>query len=623
MCGFAGLFGTDGASVKVEALAPMLDVMRYRGPDDRGTWQGEGVAFGHLRLTILDLTDHAHQPMTAAEDGSTLVYNGEVYNFPALRQRLERDGATFTSTGDTEVVFQALRRWGPQVAVERFNGMFAFAYWDGPTDTLWLARDKVGIKPLYVARAGATLLFASEIKALLAHPDVPTRPDLRSLPTVLMYGRVGVPPTLFEGVESLEAGALWRVDRGGIHRRRYFDAIRDVDPARILAAEGEDPGEAPARFAARLRESVGIHMLSDVPLATMCSGGVDSSLVTAYAKERVPDVTAYVADVGGEASEWAQAEKVGRHLGVPVHRIRIDRDEHLRLLPETTWHLDAPNCFSSDTALLTVVRRCREDGVKVLLTGEGSDELFGGYPWQAKTWAMWRRKEGWRYRLAARRRRVARDRARLDLGPMETDVARHLPGVRWRLLSILDPEGELRGRRAMERLSSVEPPSDRAFLASCLNDLYRHLASILQRHDRMGMAASMEMRVPFLEDGLIDFGLHAPRRWKYYDGRSKWVVKTAAEQALPRDVVHATKKGFPVPPSFRHGTRRFIEDGVLAELLRWGPTTAAEIARLAAADPNGSPWIVNVEVWARVFLRGDDPAEVGERLVAVARDGGS
>ncbi len=616
MCGFVGVLAAEGERPAASLLDPMLDVMRYRGPDDRGTWSGGRIALGHLRLTILDLTVGGHQPVTAPDGRSALVYNGEVYNYASLRERLEREGVRVRGTGDTGVVFEALRHWGPEAAVEAFDGMFAFAYWDAAEQTLWLGRDRLGIKPLYVARAGSTLLFASEIKALLAHPGVPARPDFRWLPRILMVSRVVGSRTLFEGVESLTPGSLWRVGREGTVKRRYFDPERYVDPDRIRAASRTAPAAAAERFEALLERSVELHLASDVPLATLLSGGVDSSLVAALARRRLPGIVAYVADVGGEISEWPAAQRVARHLGIRAERVRIRREDYLRLVPRVTWHLDAPMAIASDPALLTVTRRCHEDGVKVLLTGEGSDELFGGYPWQVSTWAMWRKREGLLYRLRTRRKRRERDVLRLDTGPLHSDLARHVPPLRWRLLSLIDAEVELAGRRILQRLASIEPPSDRAFLAACIHDLDRHLPSLLQRHDRMGMAASIETRVPFLETELIAFGLDAPRRWKVHRGRSKCVVKAAAERHLPRDLVHAKKKGWPVPPAFRRGMLGILENGVLADLLGWSAATPGDLARLARADPDGAHRLAYAEVWARVFLRGDDPDEVGERLVA-------
>jgi len=349
---------------------------------------------------------------------------------------------------------------------------------------------------------------------------------------------------------------------------------------------------------------------------------VDSSLITAFAREGTPDLAAYVADVGGEVSEGAQAVRVGRHLGVPVHVVPETREQHLRLLPHVTWHLDVPNVHPSDTALLGVARRCRQDGIKVLLTGEGADELFAGYGWHAKSWEGWHKRERWHARLRRSRKKRRRYGEKLRRGPLFTDMARGDPELRWRLTTALDPEAFLRSHRIMANLETIEPVSDRALIAAGIEDCYRHLPTLLHRHDRMGMAASIEMRVPFLENAVIDLGLHAPRRWKLHDGEGKWIVKRTAERHLPRDVVQAPKKGFPTPASFHAGTLRFLKGGALADLLGWGEATTSEILALSDVDAFAPKRLLALEVWARVFLRHEDPDEIGERLVAATRTQG-
>ena len=618
MCGIAGIYRRDDAAAEAACLEPMLATIAHRGPDDRGLWSRGRTAFGHVRLSILDLSTRAHQPMTAPDGRGVLAYNGEVYNFPDLRAELEAEGVAFRSTGDTEVVLRALEHWGPREAVPRFDGMFAFAYLDRRDDTLWLARDRIGIKGLYVAEAGGALVFASEVKAVLAHPHVARRPSLRSVDIVLATWTVEDPRTMWEGVEAVPAGALWRVTNTSIDRSRYFRIPEDVDVERIRRAEPVPPGHMVDAFEGTLQRSVAAHLRSDAPLATMCSGGVDSSLVTAYARDTAEDVVAYVADVDGPLAEGEQARRVGRHLGVDVRTVPVDRRDHLRLWPRAVGLLDQPTVFVSDTALLKVADTCRRDGIRVLLTGEGADELFGGYPWQSKTYEMWRRREGLRWRLAHSRRRRRQQLDRLDLSPIATNLGRTDPGLRLRLLGALEPGSELRGRRLLDHLARIERTPDRAFKAQCLDDIPRHLASILQRHDRMSMGASIESRVPFLGNELIDMGLHAPRSWLYHRGTSKWLVKRAAERRLPRAVVHARKRGFPAPPTLGAPARPLLRGGALGELLGW---TARDVDDLLALGPQADfvtfRWIA-LELWARLTLRGESAQELGERLAAAS-----
>ncbi len=590
-------------------LAPML----HRGPDGRGVWSEREVALGHLRLSILDLSERASQPITTAGGEGMLVYNGEVYNYRELRSELEREGAVFASSGDTEVVCEALARWGPRRAIPRFNGMFALAWFDRRARELWLARDRFGIKPLYKAECGGALLFASEPQALLAHPDLACRPDRLAIATFVLRGRPDPRLTLFEGVEAIEPGTWWRIGAGGCERQRYFDVVDDLDVERLLAPE---PADVVARFEALLDESVRLHLASDVPLATICSGGVDSSLVAALASRHVKDLHCYVADAPTRHAEADAAQRVADHLGVRLTRVRLDRESHLRLWPDAVWYEGHPAYHRSSVALLAVARVCRTDGVKVLLNGEGSDELFGGYGAHARAYQAW----GWRARLARaldlspqRRRRRRRD----PLFEIRLAYPRTVPfGERG--VAVIDGDGELRRSALFAKLARVRSPADRAFLFRSLIDLYETLDPLLRRHDRTAMAASIEMRVPFLENAVSDFGMHLPRRSKLRDGQRKWVVKQAAQKWLPADIVHARKRAFPMPGAFDVGSEALLRGGVASELLHWSQRAQEAIIPRARHDEGLRFSLVGLELWGRLYLRGEKPDALASELVALA-----
>ena len=616
MCGIVGVWERGGTQPPADVIERMLATILHRGPDGGGSWIDGDLALGHRRLTILDLTAAAHQPMHTADGQGTIVYNGEVYNVVQLRTELETEGAVFTSTGDTQVVLEALHRWGPARAIERFDGMFAFAYFDRRSETLWLARDRLGIKPLHVALDGERVVFGSEIKALLAHPGIEARPHLAVIATFLVEGSIGGPQTPFEGIEDLEPGSLWRITRAGIERARWFDILDRIDVERIRVSGSIRPADVVDAFDRALRESVARHLVSDVPVATMCSGGVDSSLLTALARERVPDLVAYVADLDGE-TEGAIADRVGRHLGVPIVRVAVDRETMLRMLPEVVWQRDLPSFHASDAPHIAVARRCRADGIKVLLTGEGSDELFGGYPWQRRVFETWRRLR--RQAPFLGRRRLRRRMQRLHFTPGMPITARKDPDLRLRIAASLEPSRQLRPVHLYDRLEGVEPIEDRAFLAQCFNDLHVHLRNILFRHDRSGMAASMEMRVPFLDNALIDMGMHLARGWKLRRGVSKWTVKQVALRHLPKDVVHARKKGFPIPPGVTRGSTALLRNGAVAQLMRWSKEDQDLLIPRIEADPTQRHQVATLEIWARLFLAGERPENVTEQLLASAK----
>jgi asparagine synthase (glutamine-hydrolysing) len=611
VCGLVGILRRDGEPADARSIERMLSPMLHRGPDGRGSWAENEIALGHLRLSILDLSERASQPIATAGGEAVLVYNGEVYNFRELRSELEREGACFTSSGDTEVVLQALLRWGPARAIPRFNGMFALAYFDRRTRELWLARDRLGIKPLYAAQAGGALLFASEPQALLAHPAMTCRPDRLAIATFVLRGRHGTRLTCFEGIEAIESGTWWRVRESGIERHRYFHVPDALDVERLLAA---DVRGAASRFESLIDESVRLHLASDVPLAAICSGGVDSSLIAACASRYRADLRLYVADVPPGQGEGDSAQQVADHLGVPLTRVGLDREGYLRQWPEATLYEGSPLYRRSSVALLALARVCQADGVKVLLNGEGSDELFGGYITQAKAGRAW----GWHQRIVRafdpsgkRRRQGLRQlRARRFSGQRALDL------LGSRGLAVLDGESELRYRALEHKLARVRSDADRAFLLRCLDDLYCTLDPLLRRHDRMAMAASIEMRVPFLENAIIDFGIHLPRRAKLRRGQGKWVLKRVAEKLLPAEIVHARKRAFPMPEAFDAGCEALLAGGAAGELLHWTERTQRNLMETARRHDGLRFTLLGLELWGRIYLRGDKPDALAGELLA-------
>jgi asparagine synthase (glutamine-hydrolysing) len=613
MCGLVGIWRHEGGEAHKSDVNLMLSPIVHRGPDGRGIWQKGRVALGHVRLSIIDLTEASGQPMLTADGLGVLAYNGEVYNYRQLRVELEREGIQFRTSGDTEVVLQALHHWGVERSVKRFDGMFALAYWDARTRVLWLARDRIGIKPLVVADTGTELIFASESKALLAHPRMRARVDRHTLARWILLSGLGPQQMLFAGHEAVEPGSVWKITERGIEKRQYFHALTAVDVDRLVNATWRDPASFVGEFRELLKKSVVLHLASDVPVAAACSGGVDSSLIAAYAKEQLTDVKAYVADVPHKRGEGDQAERVARHLGLPICRAVVDQTRFLELWPHAVWYCDGPSVMPSDPALLAVTQKCRADGIKVLLTGEGSDELFGGYSFQQRTYDDWYRLQSWRilpnYSL----------RERLADAPFATMAGRMEPELRRRLNVALGAEKELLPQRFLSLLAPVASAADRAFLAHCLCSLYDYIPRILHRHDRIGMGASMEMRVPFLQNDLFDFAFHLPRRAKLHRGIGKWVVKQAAAEILPTKIVYARKKGFPVTPKFSSGTERLLVGGALAELMAWPSNVTQEIAG-SLVRGHWRFQMVGLELWARMFFAGESPSALSDKVLSLAAD---
>lgn len=613
MCGFVGILRRDGGCADPNSVVHMLEQLSHRGPDGRGLWSQDEVSLGHLRLSILDLSELASQPMTTSDNEGVLVYNGEVYNYPTLRKELENEGAIFKSTSDSEVVLQALVRWGPERAIPRFNGMFAFAYYNTRERALWLARDRLGIKPLYIAEFGQELIFGSEPKAILAHPAVPLRANRLAIASYVMRGRPDARLTMFEGVTAIEPGSWWRVDKQGIRRYRWFHVLDALDIERLLT---DNHVTAVDRFEKAIDKSVRIHLASDVPLATICSGGVDSSLVTAVAQRYTENLHAYVADLPFEQGEGKNAQRVADSLGIQLTRVPIDRESYLMHWPEAIAYDSHPCFHRSNIALLMLSRVCRAEGIKVLLNGEGADELFGGYLWHESAFLSNQLRARVIRALIPRRFRQKFEK-KLRHGQFMP-----LPGVDGlgdRAVATVDGEGEIRRRALLDKLGPVRSRADRALLARCLDDLYYSLDTLLRRHDQMSMASSIEMRVPFIENDLIDLGMHLPRRAKFHQGQSKWVVKQAAEKLLPADIVHATKRAFPMPPAFDKGCEALLRGGATGELLHWTESVQQAMIQTSQHNQQLRFLLVGFELWARLTFRTDKPENLAEELLALKK----
>lgn len=624
MCGIVGCWERDRPA-DVAVLASMLDRIIHRGPDDRGTWVDGMVGLGQARLSIIDLSPRGHQPMLTADGQGVIAYNGEVYNFLALRGELEREGIVFRSGTDTEVVLHALHHWGVERAVARLNGMFAFAYYDRRDGALWLGRDRMGIKPLYIARTAAGVVFGSEAKALLAHPRVSCRPDMQALIAHLVYERLDGRRTPFEGIEALHPGTLLRIS-GTVESVTYFDVLRDLDPQRILDAEADDFSVQYRRFEQCFDASVELHLQSDAPLAVMCSGGLDSGLITAAARVHKPDTVAYVADIAGvKESEVDRARRVCEHVGVQLRTVPVDHAVFDRLWPQAVYAYDRPNHFPQNVAAMAVAEAVRADGFKVVLNGDGADELFGGYGWYVAAYRTWRK-----HRLQARwvpdhalfhklGRHFARlrplDLEALSSRPFAGNVAGREAAMLTRIGCTLDADQRRQRESALFRkLAPLPLHEERAFLARSFDDIYVHLGEVLRSNDRMAMWHSVEARVPFVENGLIDLGLHLPCRAKYHRGRTKRLIHALAATRLPRDVVGLKKIGFSIGTGLWQGMEGFLKGGRLAELLQWRRADQDGILRTAAADRRFVFRLISAELWCRLYLDGDSHEALAERL---------
>lgn len=610
MCGIAGILRFDGEPVDEQSLARMSRRIAHRGPDDAGTFIGSSVGLAHRRLSILDLTSAARQPMWDAGRTAAICYNGEVYNYKELRDRLVAEGHAFHSTGDTEVLLRACMAWGVFEAARQVDGMFAFAYWDERRQELWLARDRMGIKPLYCHRTPERVLIASEIKALLG--EIEPELDESTLMALLMPVPLHDPHTLFRGIQAVEPGQVIRIRTTGQWEPHAFFSLGEAVDADLYRHLDRMPDDrVVATMAGLVERSVVLHLASDASVGTLASGGLDSSLISYLSRQHLPHLAAYHADVTGPLSELKWAQAFARHAGLPLHVAALTPEAYIRTLPRVTHANEWPVGFHPNTVpFYLVCRLAAQDGIKVLMTGEGADELFGGYAtfrWNARR----RRLETWKAHLT-------RALARLGLGRLGrlldrlTESDSHY-GSRSRAAALLTRgQSLLPIHEAGDAYAFISQPIEREFQMDLFVYLHSYLRSILWRNDRMGMAVGLESRVPYLDNELIRYAVNLPMRFKLRGATNKWVLRRVADNHLPPMLSRRQKCGFPVDAqSYVRPSWGFFREGFLESQLKIG---ARQLQAFSECHPELHFHLAMAEIWGQIFFQGGQPDEVAERL---------
>jgi asparagine synthase (glutamine-hydrolysing) len=608
----------------------MTGALRHRGPDDFGYHVDSYAALGHRRLSIIDLAA-GRQPM-ANEDGTLwIVYNGEIFNHAEIRPQLERAGHRYASRSDTETVLHAYEEFGP-ACLQRFRGMFAFAMWDSRRRTLWCARDRLGIKPFYYFWDGRLFAFASEMKALFEHPSISPRLEESSLPEQLAFGYTSGERTLFSGIRKLMPGHWLKLQFDGSDPTLAIEQYWDV-PAPSGPAAPRAEADWVSECRQRLEETVRMRLMSDVPLGMFLSGGVDSSAIAALMKRMVdtPVKTFAVGYAESEHSELGYAREVAAHIGSDHHEVRIGMSDFFNALPELVWQQDEPLAWPSHIPLYFVSKLASSE-VKVVLTGEGSDELFGGYA-RYRTHGINHRLGGlYRYLPSALRRAV---RSQVAGSPLLSASVRRKVGHTFlgrgesveslyldnfycafseaeqhRMFPSLPPASPYSNYR---RYAQAEPR--RPFLDQLLYaDQKTYLVELLMKQDRMSMAASIESRVPFLDHPFVEFAASVPDALKLRGGTGKYIFKKAVEDLLPRSITYRTKMGFPTPlrrwllEPQAQPLLALLEDpgGILAAYTdRAQMRTLVERHVAGREDATDRIWrLINLQIWGDVFLTG-------------------
>lgn len=584
MCGICGILSLDQQPVCGDTLESMTQTLRHRGPDDLGTEVLNGVGLGHTRLSIVDLTQAGHQPMFSEDGTFAIVYNGEVYNFLELKNRLEGLGVKFRGRSDTEVILKAYQQWGVGL-FSMLNGMFAIAIWDAKSRSLCLARDRFGIKPLYYAVRGKTLFFGSEIKAILASEEIDRQIDWVSLHEYLFHGFTLAPRTMFRGISKLMPGHYMLVSKDGVKQDRVYWSLADPKPVE------EDLEIATDRVKTLFDKAIQRHLISDVPVGVFLSGGIDSGSITALASKHYGKKLSTFSvgfDFDRGASELPLAKFVAEQCGTEHHELHVAGKDIAETIETLAVCHDEP---FADAANIPLYLLCEElkGSVKVVLQGDGGDEIFAGYPWK---YSLVQHPSFWRMisslilpisRLMPQNEKSRRLRRLMHIAS-ESNAAQKLAMMLARDNTKDEPPTEVLSENALRQISGSNPfsryleladelshlePADCLLRSDCAVSLPNQF---LEKVDKSTMAHGIEVRVPFLDSDLTNYALGLPWKWKYRNGEKKWIFRRAMRGTTPDRILDGRKRGFGVPRS---------------DWLR-GPL--AEYMRSVLLDPGVSHW---------------------------------
>ncbi len=620
MCGIAGILSLDSSrSVPPERLEPMLASIFHRGPDEAGRLIDRELAMGMRRLSIIDLAD-GQQPIFDESGRYGVVFNGEIYNYRELRTALIARGHQLKTHSDTEVIVHLYEEYG-EACLDHLRGMFGFAIWDNVRRELFIARDRMGIKPLYYTQCDGDFVFGSEIKSILEHPAVKPSMDLEALSLYLSLKYVPAPRTLFAGIHSLPPGHFMQIAKGRVEIQRYWD-ISFAKPERILSEQ-----DYADQLLELLRESVRLHLRSDVPFGAFLSGGVDSSTIVALMSQELhTPVKTFSVGFGGEGiqDELPYAQQVADKFGCEHHTLKITSDDFLRYAEDVLWHLDQPIADQATVATHMVAKLARQH-VKMVLTGEGGDELFAGYARYSGE-----RYSRWFSRLptsAAKLLRAASStlpgmrRGKIAIGALTiSDEATRF--ANWFPMFGDDAKRQLLDRQ-VESIRAGAASVFSSHLANCdaHSQLDRMLYAdsklwlpdyLLLRGDKLTMANSLEARVPLLDHKLVEFAAQLPDSMKLRGSQRKYLLKQVARRLLPAEIIDRKKQGFPIPIErwLRKEARPMMQDLLSTETLeRRRLFNVPFVERLIRehvsgyADHSTKLWgLMSVEMWTRKFI---------------------
>lgn len=626
MCGIFGALYPD-SKLPADTAAQLKSII-HRGPDEQGYWSDGHVFLGNCRLSIIDLAG-GHQPIFNEDRTACIVYNGELYNFRDLRPQLEARGHVFQTDTDTEVILHGYEEWGVE-CLKHLNGMFAFAIWDEPRKQLFIARDRIGEKPLYYYRDREKLVFASEIKAILADPAVPRDVHLQGLANYLTFGRAAAPQTIYQNIYKLLPGHYLLANKNGIETKQYWDI--GVEPQ---ISSGENLSEAgyAKKILELLDDSVQRRMIADVPVGAFLSGGVDSSAIVALMKQHATGAVKTFSlgfTIGGAYNELSEAKQVAAFLNTEHHELQVEHVDLIETLQKLIYHYDEPFGDPAGFPVYLLSRFAREH-VKVVLAGDGGDELFGGYRRYAadQMATMYQRlpsalTNGVVPNLINKLPRLRRSKRSLQALTIAD------PGTRYAAwFQVFTPEmqrqllppnvfGEIAGYDPTQAFSRHYDKLNGNSCADHLNRLmYIDVKTLLadtymEKVDKAMMACSLEGRLPFLDHRLVELAFQIPGHYKIRGWSTKRILKRAVRELIPQEVLQRRKHGFAVPtdPWFRGELKDFTFEVLMDERTRRrGFFDLNFVEHLWREHLQGrNVWdtqlwlLLNFELWARTFL---------------------
>lgn len=603
-----------GATIDAGALDRMGSTIHHRGPDNFGATIYKNIGMSHNRLSLLDLSELANQPYE--NENYILGYNGEIYNYRELKKSLETDrGIKFLTTSDTEVLFHFLINYGIDACLKEIKGMFAFAFYDKQKAELFLARDRFGIKPLYYTSQGKDFYWASEVKVLAKALDLIPDPT-KTLLSIGGLGERSKRNTLFKGLYSLEPGCYLRIDSNGdIQRKSYYNPLDDFDSDYYRELDKASSAAIVSEFERLFTGSIERTLVSDVPMGAFVSGGVDSSLIAAVARKKNPDIRLFTANVVGNLSEYEDARVVAEHIDSKLFEYRFEPEMFLRDWVETTYFYESPIVIHTNSVPFgNVAKLAHASGVKAVLTGEGADELFLGYP-----------------RLLTQRY----NRFALFPDTILKSLYKLVPGLHEYLFpngkhNLMNFVGNLAHNFESQRLDEDHGKFDsldkrkRVEQKMTVKMLNEHLITLLHRNDRMGMMSSIEARFPFLDEAVVKFGINLPSKFKIGNSSrfhnykhpfliDKWIVRKLAEKYLPKRIVYKKKFGFGMI-GHKHIKVKpdFFKNGWLADSLNLD--NAALTHLVEQQDPYFIAKLASVEIFGRIFSRHEDRFSISQQV---------